>query len=200
MGKTILCDIDSVVADLLRPWLATYNAERGHHIQVCDITDWNTGKCVPDGAVVFEIIDRPGFFEGLPLLPGASDGLKALIGQGHEVYLVSAASAGALSEKSRWVRKHLPFMRDRLFLTDGKTPKGLIRGDVLIDDGPHNLIDFKKRNPKGIAIACDYPYTAPARSISDLVVPFHEDSAAGWKAITEYLLAGLAESCEASNG
>ncbi len=105
---------------------------------------------------------------------------------GYEVYLVSSGSVGSLCDKARWSAEHLPFMKDRLFLTDRKTPKGLIRGDVLIDDGPHNLLDYKARNPNGCAIAADYLYTAPAHSVCDYVVPF-QDSAKGWSVIVDLL-------------
>ena len=186
MKETILCDLDSVVADLFTPWLGAYNREYGRSVAVKDIHCWDMHKCVPDGAAIYPIIDRPGFFLDLPLLAGASDGLKTMLDQRHEVFIVSAGSEGALADKSKWVRNHLPFMKNRVFFTDGKTPKGLIHGTVMIDDGPHNLLDFKRRNSAGIAIAADYPYTAPAHHICDLIVPFHEDPAAGWKTITDY--------------
>jgi 5'-nucleotidase len=188
--KTILCDMDGVVADLLAHWLAVYNYEFRRNVRVSDITDWDTGKCVPDGAAVYPIIERPGFFGELPVMPGAVEGLEALLARGHDVFLVSAGAGWALSDKSHWVAKHMPFMRNRMLLTNGKTPKGLVRGDVLIDDGPHNLIDFKKRNPAACAIACAYPYTTPGLAVADFVVPFIDDSAGGWKAIVGILSEG----------
>lgn len=194
--KTVLCDIDCVVADLLGPWLSAYNSEYAQDISIKDVSSWDLGKCVPDGDDVYKIIRRPGFFASLPLLDGAAEGLEKLLCR-HEVYLVSAAySASAFSEKFDWVRKHLPFMKDRVFLTDGKTPKGLIRGDVLIDDGPHNLIDFKERNPSGTAIAAYYPYTHPAGHVLDYLVPFADPQwpscgpAWGWKTIVDILSEG----------
>jgi 5'-nucleotidase len=189
--KTVLCDIDCVVADLLGPWLAAYNAEYAQDVRIEDVSSWDLGACVPHGDEVYQIIRRPGFFASLPLLGGAKEGLEELLEKGNDVYLVSAAySASAFSEKFDWVRKHLPFMKDRVFLTDGKTPKGLIRGDVLIDDGPHNLIDFKERNPKSMAIAAFYPYTMPANWHWDFSVSFIEDTRAAWKTIVEVLSEG----------
>jgi 5'(3')-deoxyribonucleotidase len=189
--KTVLCDIDCVVADLLGPWLAAYNSEYAQDISIKDVSSWDLGKCVPDGDEVYQIIRRPGFFASLPLLGGAKEGLEALLEKGNDVYLVSAAySASAFAEKFDWVRKHLPFMNDRVFLTDGKTPKGLIRGDVLIDDGPHNLIDFKERNPNGLAIAAYHYYTEPANRKWDFAVDFMSDTRTAWKTIVEVLSEG----------
>jgi 5'(3')-deoxyribonucleotidase len=177
--KTILCDLDGVVADFWGPVLETVKREEGVTLTDSELDDWDM-VTMPGGTSTW---DRPGFFSSLRLLPGAYEGLLGLTAK-HDVYLVSAGNGAALAEKSKWVRTLLPFMRDRVFFVDGKTPKGLLRGDVLIDDAPHNLMDFKKRNPAGLAIAAYYPYTAPAVRVSDYVVPFHGGrSAQAWKSI-----------------
>jgi 5'(3')-deoxyribonucleotidase len=185
--KTVLCDIDCVVADLLGPWLAAYNAEYAQDVRVEDVSSWDLGACVPHGDEVYQIIRRPGFFASLPLLGGAKEGLEELLAKGNDVYLVSAAySASAFAEKFDWVRKHLPFMNDRVFLTDGKTPKGLIRGDVLIDDGPHNLIDFKERNPNGDGYRRVTIITRSRRTGSGISLSTSSsDTRTAWKTIVE---------------
>lgn len=190
MKRIVLSDLDCVVADFWTPALRLINIDhhrnnpRARAFTIDDVTDWDitgTLNCRP-------VWDSPGFFSSLELLPGAAEGLESLLSEGHEVFIVSAGNGLALGEKSAWLRKHLPFMKGRAYFTDGKTPKGLLRGDVLIDDGPHNLIDFKARNPSGIAIAAHYRYTEPADTAADYIVPFAgTDSRDSWRRIVSFI-------------
>ena len=179
-------DMDGVVVNLLQPVLDIYNAKYGRAVKLPDITRWDMAECVPDGTLIYEIFEQPGLFENLPIHPGADWALRAVLAMGHRPYLVTAGSNNAPSEKSRWVQKHLPYMRDRLFQTNAKTPKGLIPFDVLVDDGPHNLLEYKARHPNGFAIAVDYAYTEPARPVCDRIVDF-SDPEVGWASIVSII-------------
>lgn len=180
--KTILCDLDGVVADFFKPLLNDYNRKTGSSFKTDDIADWHFSN-FPRPDLIQDIIDKPGLFARLSLLPGAKDGLRELLDIGHDVYIVSAGSREALSEKSYWCRRNLPFMKDRVIFTDGKTPKSLVRGDVLIDDGPHNLIGAKERGLT--TVAAWHRYTEPARASSDFIVPMAKNPLQAWDAIVK---------------
>jgi 5'-nucleotidase len=179
---TVLVDMDSITVDCLGPWVAAYNekirAPTSPILKVEDITNWDMHTLVPEKFKIYDIISEPGFFRHLPPLPGALEGIKALIDAGHDAFLLTAASGNAPSDKAHWVLDTAPFLKDRMIITHGKTPKGLIRGDVIIDDGPHNLISFRESNPNAFVTGIAYNYMTPkARAVADFLVPFTDPEA-----------------------
>src|SRR5882672_4340257 len=164
---TVLVDMDSITVDLMGPWLDAYNtkvrAPTSPVLKLENITTWDMHKLVPETFAIYKIIEEPGFFRHLPALPGALAGIQALLAAGHDPFLLTAASGNAPSDKAHWVLQYADFLKDRMIITHGKTPKGLITGNVLIDDGPHNISGFRKANPKAFITGIEYAYTTVAR-------------------------------------
>ena len=71
-------------------------------------------------------------------MPGANEALQKLIADGHEIYIVTASLYQTLPEKMDEVLfRYFPYISwDHVIVTHNKH---LIHGDVLVDDGPHNL-------------------------------------------------------------
>lgn len=86
---------------------------------------------------VHPIQKQPGFFRNLPVIPGAPDGINALLDAGHDVRICTAPLSdhpACLSEKAEWVNEHLgPAWVKRMIFTRDKS---VITADVLIDDRP----------------------------------------------------------------
>ena len=83
------------------------------------------------------IKDMPGAYATMAPIDGALAGVRSLIGMGHDVWLATKPPTGvphAYADKVRWVLFHLPELKRKIILTHDK---GLLRGDVLIDDRPH---------------------------------------------------------------
>lgn len=78
---------------------------------------------------------EPGFFRRLPIIPGAVEGVAALMANKKlDVYIGSKHSTkarGSASEKIEWVEEHFPALLKRMVLV---CDKSLLRGDVLVDD------------------------------------------------------------------
>lgn len=147
--KTIVLDLDGVVFDLATPWCEAYNKMYDDNISVDDfISEWNVENRAKCGTAVYEIFKQPGFFEDLPLIDGASDGIKELMKLGH-VIIASAISCdeNIAFGKIRAVKKHLPFfdIKDLILFGGGKR-KRYIQGDVMIDDSLENLYAWHKEN------------------------------------------------------
>lgn len=85
----------------------------------------------------YEIFNLEGFYRKLEPIEGGIDAVKAMHGEGHEVYIVSAPWQGnptCASDKYAWVNEHLGVeWTYRTILTNNK---GLVSGDILIDDRP----------------------------------------------------------------
>jgi 5'-nucleotidase len=150
----ILCDMDSIVVDLMGPWLARYNEKFGKSVKLADVDHWDF-MSTPD---YYTILNEPGFFRHLPALPGALEGVEKLLSAGHNVVLVTASGPDPASDKIAWMRQYAPCFKNRMIITEAKTLKAAIGGDVLIDDGPHNMEAFKQRWPKSLVVGIEYPY------------------------------------------
>ena len=136
----ILVDMDDTIEQLLKAWLAVINQKHGRNVECEDIVDWNMALAYPGltHEEVYDVIKQPGFWGSVEPIPGAAEALQRLIAAGHEVYIVTATDYESVPEKMgdllfRW----FPFLSwDHVIITSNKQ---MIRGDVLIDDGIHNL-------------------------------------------------------------
>lgn len=99
----------------------------------------------------------PGFFRNLPVMPGAVEGVKALLACPRlEVYIGSkhtTKATNSATEKVEWVQEHFPPLLRRMVLV---CHKSLLLGDVLVDDDRDRweghfrgeFIHFDKKHPE----------------------------------------------------
>lgn len=81
-------------------------------------------------------IERPGWFQSLPVTPGAIDGVAALLEAGHDLWVATKpmeSNPTCRDEKAIWLRKHFPFLERRMFIAPDKS---LLHADILLDDAP----------------------------------------------------------------
>lgn len=161
-APTILCDVDEVVADLHTEWLRRYNAKYDDNLTPADITDWDISKIVkPEcGRKVFNFLRMPNLYRHVQPVEGAKEGVAQLRAEGYRVVFVTSCVIGSMDQKVRWLLGHgfvrSPHSPRDLVIT---RDKALVRGDVLIDDGPHNVAAFP-----GHAILVDRPYNRSTRA------------------------------------
>lgn len=179
-----LIDLDSIIVDLLPTWLGLYNKDYDDDLAIGDIHAWATHKYVKAECdlKVYEYLRQPGLFRNLPPLPGAIEGVRALLEQGHSVHIVTAAPDGSATEKIEWVKEWLPFLDPKRVIIC--YDKFLVDGDVLVDDSPNNLIKWRHTHPEGRTVTIKYPYLAD--TVVDYVAGSYMDTAAAWKGIEMY--------------
>jgi len=153
---TIVVDMDEVLADTFEIWLKLYNHDYNDFLTKEDIRGWNAHLWVkPEcNTKMYNYLNQENFFLNMVPISGAIDGMKKLIDMGHDVIIATAtprSSRIANEEKKNWIRKHLPFFDLNNFSDMHR--KDLLAGDVLFDDGIHNLSSFK-----GISICMDRPW------------------------------------------
>lgn len=139
-GMIILVDMDDTIEQLLKAWVARANEKFGRNVTLDDITGWNVAA--PYHGLtrqeIYGVIDEPGFWNSVEPMPGAADALKYFMEEGHEVYIVTATEIGHVEEKMNGLLfRYFPFLSWQQVIITSR--KQLIRGDVLIDDGIHNL-------------------------------------------------------------
>jgi 5'(3')-deoxyribonucleotidase len=137
---TILVDMDDVLEQLVEGMLRYVNAKYGTAVSPEDIVEWNLAKAFP--TLTREMVYSPeydeSFWQTVDPMPGADRILRRLLREGHEIYVVTATEYETLKQKMddllfRW----FPYLDwSHVIITANKQ---MIRGDVLIDDGIHNL-------------------------------------------------------------
>lgn len=137
---TILVDMDDTIEQLLKTWLRRINEQCGRNVVPDDVKEWNLAAAYPGltREQVYGVADAPGFWKDVEPVPGAAEALKHFMDEGHEVYIVTATEIAHIKEKMEDVLfRYFPFLNwSQVIIT---CRKQLIRGDVLIDDGIHNL-------------------------------------------------------------
>lgn len=137
---TILFDADDTSENLSEVWLAVLNEKYGTSVAVTDIHDWDVSLAFPGltreqvyGALNWEVL-----WQQLAPLPGSQRVLQQLYDEGHQLYMVTATDYRHCKPKMDAILAMFPFLDwDHVILTSRKQ---LVRGDILIDDGPHNLV------------------------------------------------------------
>ena len=144
----ILCDVDNTVADLMTEWLRLYNNDYPDRLiapwlKPEMITDWNIEKFVhPDcGKKIYSYLLLDNFYDNVKPIEGAHQALRYLESKGHRIVFVS--SGVYAYPKYQWMENHGfnvgEYGSNYIVAHD----KSLIRGDLLIDDGFHNIEAFK---------------------------------------------------------
>lgn len=154
---TLLIDMDGPTAGLPEVWYPAYNRDWStcpeEDLTPEKITRWGIHDLVkPEcGLKIYDYLKKPGIYGNAPPVPGAIEALRYL-NRKHIVYMATHVLKGpGYLEKAEWVDRYLPFIgHDRIWM--GKD-KYMLRGDMLLDDGPENLIKFP-----GVTICWDELY------------------------------------------
>lgn len=136
----ILVDMDDTIELLLEAWLERVNTLYDRNVTAEEIIDWDVSKAYPGLTKnqVYDVILENDFWKTVKPIPGAIEGLRHFISTGHEVYLVTATPYESVTGKMRdHIFRYFPFISwDHIIITANKQ---LLKGDILIDDGVHNL-------------------------------------------------------------
>ncbi len=155
----ILCDMDSILVDMLSVWLAKYNARTGEGVVTEEITHWKVDNFVKNPKLLNEILASDGFFRELSPMLGAKEHFSKLIADGHDVKILtqpSRKSPTCVWDKRMWMEQYFPgFPTHKMFFAH---EKNFVEGDVFIDDNSEHLASWKLRHPKGITVTLDYAY------------------------------------------
>lgn len=162
--NTILLDMDNITVDMLPCWLRQYWALTGEKLVEANVTQWDAPSLVKHPEIMEGLLELPGFFYNLPIMPYAKEYINKLIADGYEVIFLTQPprrADHAVKDKRAWILSHFPKFDMTNVIFAHK--KYLIKGDVLFDDRPTHLNEWKKHNPQGIAAMIEYPYNTPPR-------------------------------------
>lgn len=136
---TILVDMDDTIEDLLGAWVAWLNKHHGLNVKPEDIKSWDITQYFPlSNSEIYAPLNEDAFWNTVKPKDGAAGYLAKLKLDGHKLYIVTTSGYKTLATKMEEVLfKYFPFIswNDVIITAD----KQLIDGDVLVDDGVHNL-------------------------------------------------------------
>lgn len=137
----ILIDVDNTIENLLVAWTGTLDERYSTGVTPEDLTDWDLLKCFPGltHEQIFGVLKDDGFWKKVGPIKGAPENIKKLIDDGHEIYLCTATDRFDIRPKFEDViMRYFPFISWKQIIVCEN--KQMIKADMLIDDGIHNLI------------------------------------------------------------
>lgn len=137
---TILCDADDTIQELTVHWLAELNKKYNYNVKKEDVTSWDITKAFPDLTPdeVLEALYRDEFWSRTTPIDGSSYYLERLVKDGHKLLIVTASNPETFEAKTKKLLELFPFLSKEQIIRENNKQK--VSGDVLIDDGVHNLI------------------------------------------------------------
>ena len=179
----VIVDMDEVLAQFVQKVLDRWNAENGTSFTHDQIDMWHMEETL--GPKSWGKIDgwcgEKGFFRSLDPVPGAVAGFRSLMEAGHDVIVATAVVKTAdncYDDKRAWMRDHFPDWSLKNLIAVSR--KGMLRGDILIDDGEHNIKDWTEEGPVNGAILFDAPWN---RDVPSVVNRKYVRRAHGWDEI-----------------
>lgn len=161
-----MCDVDGIVADLETEWFRRYNQEWDDDLTSRRVKSWDVHEYVKPacGMGVYAYLRDPSLYDDIRPLEGAVAGIAAIKALGHHVVFASTCTYGMVDAKADWLLRHgfvdassdrhgLP--RDFIPITD----KFRLGGDLLIDDGAHNISAWVLRRRRAIMLEAHHNAT-----------------------------------------
>lgn len=131
-------DLDSVVYEIIYPWVDKYNRVYGDNMKHEEFDDWDFAftkkkiKCTPENFFWFS--QHADVQWEAPLIRGAREALSQLQADGHLVCFVTSAKRGVIPIKVAKLTMDFPDLDAELHFTKEKWH---VHTDVLIDDNPY---------------------------------------------------------------
>lgn len=147
-------DVDGVLADFAQHYANKYN-EIHPDLKLSRETvtlNWDVRKATGTSEKLWKM---PGFMQRMPLMPYAEEGFRCLY-RDYETFIVTAVPFHQQADRAAWIQAIWPEVNDWDIIFTNR--KELINVNVMIDDGPHNLLAC---GPKR-SLIFDYPYNRPS--------------------------------------
>lgn len=162
MTRTILLDVDGVLADFVGAYLSLLERELGIVATREQVTDFDIGASLGLTSAQSSQMKRAiGSCEGLArclaVYPGAVFGLRELEKLG-EVYIVTSpwnSNPTWTHDREHWLRANFGIPHSRVIHTSAKY---LVRGDVFIDDKTTAVAKWRNEHPGKLPVVWSTPH------------------------------------------
>lgn len=156
--KRVLIDVDGVCADFLSAAIRTFESVSGQTWKPEDFHgSWSLEDRVGDEIwrLAVSKFREPGWCLGLAPYPEALVGVREVM-QAADVFFVTAPfdSPTWAWEREQWLKEHFNIHHKQVVST---AAKHIVEGDMLIDDKPSNVYQWKDSYKDGMAVLWDHP-------------------------------------------
>jgi 5'-nucleotidase len=130
-------DLDSVLNDLDTQWAKWIADNHRPGFTLKDWTCWDVHTLAPCGNKVYDFLHLPGMFANLNPRPLAIGVTQDLVAEGHDLIVVTSCLPEFWKDKTTFLTKYFGHIHPNNWIPC--TRKELVKMDMLIDDGVHNL-------------------------------------------------------------
>ena len=137
---TILCDADDTIQELTKHWISELNRKYNYNVKKENIKSWDITKSYPtlSAEKVLEPLYRNEFWKRTTPIAGSACFLNKLQQDGHRLLIVTASNPETFDAKTEKLIELFPFLKKEQIIREEY--KQSVYGDILIDDGVHNLL------------------------------------------------------------
>lgn len=136
----IAIDADDVLDNLLEVWIEELNARHNLNYSVDDMTRWNMAHNITEltEEQIYEPLYDDAIWERLMPVNGSVDALKTLQEMGHNVFVCTRHTIfETIKTKLFRLQELFPMIPADHYIIAAN--KNMIKADIMIDDGTHNL-------------------------------------------------------------
>jgi len=139
--------MDDTIENFCQTLVDTLNETHGLSVSMDDITEWDLSTAFPmlTRNQIFAPTYTKDFWKRVTPLLGAIENLWKITEDGHTVVIVTASAPESVPLKlNNFLFKYFPFIKRKNVIIASN--KQMIKGDIMVDDAPHNLIggDYEK--------------------------------------------------------
>lgn len=139
---TICIDMDDTIENLLPAWINWLNDEHNLHTSISDVRGWDISELYPSltAEEIFAPLYDKEFWATVSPKADAVKYIYKLIEDGQDVYICTASHYATIKYKfEAIINKFFPSIDWNKFIVTSN--KQMIKCDIMIDDGPQNLIN-----------------------------------------------------------
>lgn len=141
-GLTILVDMDDTIECLLDAWCGWLNRVHGTSVRSEDVTEWDVAKFFPSltrDEIFAPLLKNEEFWTTVKPKPDAMEYLWKINEDGDQIYIITSSHFETIKPKFDCIiKRYFPWISwKNVIITSNKQ---MVSGDVLVDDGIHNLV------------------------------------------------------------
>ena len=186
--KRAIFDLDSIIVNLMEPWLAWYNHEYKDNLTFDQVTTYKIESHVkPEcGTKIFDFFSPPERYGEIPIYEGAAEVLRRLHDNDVDIVIATATAGSTAPQKYVLAKKAAPWLdRHNIFIG---TRKEVLHGHFFIDDAPKNMDAYMAEWPDAHVLTIGHPYNQDHRHKVKLFAEDCFNTKQAWAKIVDYIL------------
>ena len=156
---TVGIDVDSTVVDLIPDWLESYKNHTGKAIELSELDGkfFEISTIMKERGYPIDFWSLPDIYDNAEPMAGSQSAIQLMVDRGLDVFFITTSTSGHMDSKERFLAKFFPGIP----IIHTKQ-KHVVKMDLLIDDGFHNLVSQNKHQPNTALCMFKAPHNVSA--------------------------------------